>query len=313
MFRSLWMTSSTVRSVSITKVIRLVLSGPSGSGKTTLGNVLLRLLPPDTGRVDHAPALRGGRLQKLYQDPAAAFASRVPLRDSFGDVLRRFDYDRFVSQHIGNCLAVYPRRTTGNADVAEGYVTRFDKHAPELPYVDAGFSMMLGGTIDLLPPARRIGVDENVDRSEPRGHLFRATRAFGGIREIGLRTRTAARSRCAAPSTRPASRTPRSPSATSRTASPCARSRYPPRTPTRISGRPTCCCSSTHRRPPRHHRGGAGQPVPRPVGAQPGGAGGPQTSVSADAAPKAGMNCDARRCGTVQSRVSPALAPWIAR
>ena len=76
-------------SVTIGAGERVSLSGPSGSGKTTLGNVLLRLLPPDTGHVDHASALRGGRLQKLYQDPAMAFASRVPLRDSFGDVLRR--------------------------------------------------------------------------------------------------------------------------------------------------------------------------------------------------------------------------------
>ncbi|MDP9984005.1 peptide/nickel transport system ATP-binding protein [Pseudarthrobacter oxydans] len=76
-------------SVAIGAGERVSLSGASGSGKTTLGNVLLRLLPPDTGHVDHVPALRGGRLQKLYQDPAAAFASRVPLRDSFGDVLRR--------------------------------------------------------------------------------------------------------------------------------------------------------------------------------------------------------------------------------
>lgn len=68
---------------------RVSLSGVSGSGKTTLGNVLLRLMPPDTGHVEHANALRGGRLQKLYQDPAMAFASRVRLRDSFGDVLRR--------------------------------------------------------------------------------------------------------------------------------------------------------------------------------------------------------------------------------
>lgn len=76
-------------SVSIGSGERVSISGPSGSGKTTLGNVLLRLLPPDTGRVDHSRALRGGRLQKLYQDPALAFASRVRLRDSFGDVLRR--------------------------------------------------------------------------------------------------------------------------------------------------------------------------------------------------------------------------------
>jgi NDP-sugar pyrophosphorylase family protein len=70
---------------------------------------------------------------------------------TFGDVLRRFDYDRFVQQHVGNCLAVYPRLTTGNADVAEGFIVRFDKRAPELPYLDAGFAVMLGGTIDLLP------------------------------------------------------------------------------------------------------------------------------------------------------------------
>ena len=76
-------------SVTIRAGERVCLSGPSGTGKTTLGNVLLRLLPTDTGHVDHHSALRGGRLQKLYQDPAMAFASRVPLRDSFGDVLRR--------------------------------------------------------------------------------------------------------------------------------------------------------------------------------------------------------------------------------
>ena len=81
---------------------------------------------------------------------------------TFGDVLRRFDYDRFVSQHVGNCLAVYPRITSGNADVAEGHVVRFDKHAPELPYVDAGFSVMLPGTIDLLPDAGPCSFEEVV-------------------------------------------------------------------------------------------------------------------------------------------------------
>ena len=70
---------------------------------------------------------------------------------TFGDVLRRFDYDRFVTQHIGNALAVYPRLTIGNADVAEGFVTRFSKKEPQLPYLDAGFALMHAGTIDLLP------------------------------------------------------------------------------------------------------------------------------------------------------------------
>ncbi|TLM72950.1 ABC transporter ATP-binding protein [Pseudarthrobacter sp. NamB4] len=68
---------------------RVSLSGPSGSGKTTLGNVLLRLLPPDAGKIQHSDVLQGGRLQKLYQDPALAFPARVPLKDSFGDLIRR--------------------------------------------------------------------------------------------------------------------------------------------------------------------------------------------------------------------------------
>ena len=81
---------------------------------------------------------------------------------TFGDVLRRFDYDRFVYQHIANCLAVYRRLTVGNADVAEGYVTRFDKRAPELPYIDAGFSVMQTSTIDLLPTAGACSFEEIV-------------------------------------------------------------------------------------------------------------------------------------------------------
>lgn len=68
---------------------RLALAGPSGSGKTTLGNVLLRLLPPDAGTVVHEAQLGGGKLQKLYQDPAVAFPSRVPIIVGLRDVLRR--------------------------------------------------------------------------------------------------------------------------------------------------------------------------------------------------------------------------------
>lgn len=81
---------------------------------------------------------------------------------TFGDVLRRFDYDRFVQQHIGNALAVYPRLTHGNADVAEGFITRFSKHAPELPYLDAGFALMHAGTIDLLPEVGPCSFEEVV-------------------------------------------------------------------------------------------------------------------------------------------------------
>jgi NDP-sugar pyrophosphorylase family protein len=70
---------------------------------------------------------------------------------TFGDVLRRFDYDRFVQQHEANCLAVYPRVSVGNTEIDGNRVIRFDKRAPELPYIDAGFSVMQTNTLDLLP------------------------------------------------------------------------------------------------------------------------------------------------------------------
>jgi NDP-sugar pyrophosphorylase family protein len=99
-----------------------------------------------TYSVETEPLGTGGALR----DARALLGDRFIL--TFGDVLRRFDYDRFVQQHIGNCLAIYPRLTIGNTDVAEGFAVRFDKRAPELPYLDAGFSVMLTSTIDILPP-----------------------------------------------------------------------------------------------------------------------------------------------------------------
>jgi NDP-sugar pyrophosphorylase family protein len=70
---------------------------------------------------------------------------------TYGDVLRRFDYDRFVSEHREPCLAVYPRRTVGNTAVDGDRVVEFDKRKPELPYIDAGFCVMPSEVIDWLP------------------------------------------------------------------------------------------------------------------------------------------------------------------
>ena len=81
---------------------------------------------------------------------------------TFGDVLRRFDYDRFVQQHEGNCLAVYPHVTIGNTEIDGDLVTRFDKRAPELPYIDAGFSVMHTSTLDLLPRSGACSFEEIV-------------------------------------------------------------------------------------------------------------------------------------------------------
>lgn len=105
---------------------------------------------------EREPLGTGGALR----DARALLGDRFIL--TYGDVLRRFDYDRFVQQHMGNCLAVYPRISTGNADAAEGFVVRFDKRAPELPYVDAGFSVMLASTIDLLPESGPCSFEEIV-------------------------------------------------------------------------------------------------------------------------------------------------------
>jgi NDP-sugar pyrophosphorylase family protein len=102
------------------------------------------------------PLGTGGALR----DARALLRNRFIL--TFGDVLRRFDYDRFVQQHMGNCLAVYPRLTIGNAEVAEGFVVRFDKRAPELAYLDAGFSLMSPSTIDLLPETGPCSFEEIV-------------------------------------------------------------------------------------------------------------------------------------------------------
>ncbi|HEX8255307.1 MAG TPA: sugar phosphate nucleotidyltransferase [Thermoanaerobaculia bacterium] len=81
---------------------------------------------------------------------------------TFGDVLRRFDYDGFLQRHDGNCLAVYPRVTIGNTEISGDRVTRFDKRAPELPYIDAGFSVMQASTLDLLPQSGACSFEEIV-------------------------------------------------------------------------------------------------------------------------------------------------------
>jgi mannose-1-phosphate guanylyltransferase len=81
---------------------------------------------------------------------------------TYGDVLRRFDYDRFVEEHPDNCLAAYPRIREGNTETSNGVVTRFDKTAKDLPYVDAGFSVLQKATIDLLPPDGKCSFEQEV-------------------------------------------------------------------------------------------------------------------------------------------------------
>src|SRR5258708_7105469 len=81
---------------------------------------------------------------------------------AYGDVLRYFDYDRFVAAHDDPCLAVYPRQSVGNAEVEDERVIRFDKKAPELPFIDAGFSIMPSSVIDLLPQHGACSFEETI-------------------------------------------------------------------------------------------------------------------------------------------------------
>jgi ABC-type glutathione transport system ATPase component len=67
---------------------RLSITGPSGAGKSTLGNVLLGLRPPDQGTVERGPAVTPVGLQKLYQDPAAAFPPACTVRVALDDLIR---------------------------------------------------------------------------------------------------------------------------------------------------------------------------------------------------------------------------------
>lgn len=72
----------------------VAVAGPSGSGKTTFGNIVVGLLAPDAGRVARAAGLPPTAFQKIQQDPGAAFAPRVTLRQSLRDLvtLHRLDW-----------------------------------------------------------------------------------------------------------------------------------------------------------------------------------------------------------------------------
>lgn len=69
---------------------RLGVVGPSGLGKTSLLDTMAGLIAPVSGRlIRHAAAERPFAIQKLFQDPPAAFAPLALLADQFRDLERR--------------------------------------------------------------------------------------------------------------------------------------------------------------------------------------------------------------------------------
>jgi len=65
---------------------RIAITGPSGAGKTTLLDTLAGLLPPAQGRVTRGHGVAPTGIQKIYQDPPAAFPPRITLGRNLQDV-----------------------------------------------------------------------------------------------------------------------------------------------------------------------------------------------------------------------------------
>ncbi|SET93235.1 ABC transporter ATP-binding protein [Paracoccus homiensis] len=99
---------------------RVALTGPSGIGKTTLLDALAGLLPPVAGSVLRARSLSAHAVQKLYQDPPAAFPTRIPLDRSLRDVARLHGSDWQVVLRTLENLGVHPSLLSRRPDEVSG-------------------------------------------------------------------------------------------------------------------------------------------------------------------------------------------------
>lgn len=85
------------------------LSGVSGSGKSTLGDILLGLLPADSGQVQRVGNFAPSRYLKLYQDPPAAFAAQTPLGVLFNDLIQLHKLDAKCLAPLLEQLQLHPK------------------------------------------------------------------------------------------------------------------------------------------------------------------------------------------------------------
>ncbi|MGL6289010.1 ATP-binding cassette domain-containing protein [Aeromonas hydrophila] len=84
------------------------LTGPSGGGKTTLGNLVTGFRPLQQGAIMRQPLLCDEQIQKLYQDPPAAFIARLPLAVQFADLQKRHGIERPRVDHWLGQLGLSP-------------------------------------------------------------------------------------------------------------------------------------------------------------------------------------------------------------
>lgn len=79
---------------------RIAITGPSGAGKTTLLDTLAGLLPPAQGHVTRSHGVAPTGIQKIYQDPPAAFPPHITLGRNLQDVADLHGIDRQVIMRL---------------------------------------------------------------------------------------------------------------------------------------------------------------------------------------------------------------------